>query len=186
MIRPSCPVPRLVLSALFMVFVSEARADIFADIPGIPGESTSPVALGQIVLRSASFGSERGLAAVAKQKTSAACTAKTSAQICEVFITKGVDKASPKLFMAAAAGTRFPTVTLNYFANDVSGPTQYLKIVLANALIDSISSSGSTLDTPTESVRLTCTSMETTYSKKDEAGQTQTETATATFCQAPF
>jgi hypothetical protein len=68
MIRPSCPVLRLVLSALFVVFgasafVSEGRADIFADIPGIPGASTSPVALGQIVLRSASFGSGRAASA---------------------------------------------------------------------------------------------------------------------------
>src|SRR4029077_7177272 len=45
----------------------------------------------------------------------------------QVVLTKGVDKASPKLFMAAAAGTRFPTVTIAFYRNDAGGLTQLLQ-----------------------------------------------------------
>jgi type VI secretion system secreted protein Hcp len=183
MIRRSCllrPRPLFAQVAILAVsvFASEGRADIFADIPGIPGESTAEVAPNQIEVRALQFGSGRSIAAIAKLKASSACSAKTSPPICQVVITKGVDKASPKLFMAAAAGTRFPTVTITFFRTDAGGFTQYLKLKLADALIDSISSSGAAVDTPTETVNLSCSSMETTYSKIGKPD----ETATATFC----
>src|SRR5262245_46107671 len=187
MIRPSCPVRRFARSVLVVVlgvsvFAREGGAEIFADIPGIPGESTAAVAPDQIELQSLSLGSGHTSYAIAKQKQSEACGGKTSPQICQVVMTKGVDKASPKLFMAAAAGTRFPTVTFAFFKNDPSGLTQYLKVTLANALVDSMSSSGLSNGTPTESVSLSCSSMETTYTKVGDNKPPQTETATATFC----
>jgi len=173
-------VPPFALVAVLAVSVlaSEGRADIFADIPGIPGESTAEVAPNQIEVRALQFGSGRTASAIAKLKESSACSAKTSPPICQVVITKGVDKASPKLFMAAAAGTRFPTVTFTFFRSDAGGFTQYLKVKLADALIDSISSSAPSSDTPTETVTLSCSSLQTTYSRIGNPD----EIATATFC----
>jgi type VI secretion system secreted protein Hcp len=183
MIRSRRPGPGLAVPALLIAvgvggFARTGRADIFADIPGIPGESVSVLAPGQIDVRSIQFGSGRAASAIAKQKGSAACGAKAGPQIGQLVITKGTDKASPKLFMAAAAGTRFPTVTITFFKDDPSGPTQYLKIKLTDALVDSISSAGASSDTPTENVSLSFASMETTYSKIGNPD----ETATAAFC----
>lgn len=183
MIRPSCLLRHLASSALVAVlavsvFASVGGADIFADVPGIPGESTAAVAPGQIEVRSIQFGSGHTPLAIAKLKTSASCGTKTAPPVCQVVLTKGVDKASPKLFMAAAAGTRFPTVTITFYKNDAGGLTQYFKIKLADVLIDTMSSSSLSIDTPTESVSLSCASMETTYSKIGNPD----ETATATFC----
>jgi len=183
MIRPSCLLEHLALSVQVAilgvsVFASGSRADIFADIPGIPGESTAAVAPNQIEVRSIQFGSGHTPFAIAKLKTSAACGAKTPPPVCQVVLTKGVDKASPKLFMAAAMGTRFPTVTITFYRSDAGGLTQYFKIKLADVLIDTMSSSSLSVDTPTETVSLSCTSMDTTYSKIGNPD----ETATATFC----
>src|SRR6185295_17353063 len=77
---------------------SRAAVAIYADVPGIPGESTAAVAPGQIVVQGFRFGVNP--APNTKPTKSAACGGKVSKPLAnEITIIKNVDKATPKLFL---------------------------------------------------------------------------------------
>lgn len=153
----------MLVGAALIPIPCAALFDAFLDIPGIPGESTSSVAPGQIDV--ASFGST-----VAPSKTiGSACAAKAGKIANSIFVTKQIDKASPKLYLAAAQGMNFPTVTLRVFKPDpVTGvPVNYLTITLSDAIVSSINGGGaqSDVESPHETVTFAYAAIQYDYAK---------------------
>jgi type VI secretion system Hcp family effector len=151
------------LAVLVMGPAAGSWAGTFMNVPGIPGEATFPPAAGQIDVLSVGWDVSHTKA------VGAACGGRTGKLDFSGFcITKHVDKASPKLFVAAAQGTVFPTVTLSLFkAADVTPYTQYN---LTNALVASVQTgSGTDPDRPTESVCFNFAAIATSVTPADPA-----------------
>jgi len=90
-------------------------------------------------------------------------------------ITKKIDKATPKLFMAAATGSALPSVTLTFYKSDAGGqPALYLSIVLSNAFVSAIDNGGasSSGDLPTENVSFSFAKVAVTYVPQATPGVT--------------
>ena len=140
-----------------------ALFDAFLDVPGIPGESTAPIA-GQIDV--ISFGST--VESAQSKASSLGCAAKEGKIANSIFVTKQIDKASPKLYLAAAQGTNFPTVTLRVFRADPMGTlVNYLTITLSNAVVSHINGGGaeSDADNPHETVTFAYAAIQYDYAK---------------------
>jgi len=142
-----------------------AHADMFLKLDGIKGESTDDKHKDEIQLLSFSFGATQpgsaghgGGAGVGR------------VHLHDFSISKFVDKSSPKLFEACAAGTH----TANgYLVCRKAGGSQqeYFKIHLKDVLISSISTSGSGGEhLPTESLTLNYSYLKIDYAGQDAKG----------------
>ena len=131
------------------------------DVPGIPGESVTPLP-DQIEVLSYSLG-----VSPLPTKATSSCGGKRGALANTISITKRIDKASPKLFVAAVLGTVFPTVTLRVFRPDPL--FNYLTVTLTNAVVASIKNggAGSDSDQPREDVSFSYAAIQISYSKPD-------------------
>ena len=120
------------------------------------------------------------IASFGKFKGSSACSSKEAKVADSITIGKATDKASPKLFMAAALGTRFPTATLRLYTT-VPSVLNYLTITMTDAMITAIHN-GSSSDTggTTENVTFAFASVNFEYAKEDAGGGTP-EVTTSTW-----
>lgn len=158
-----------------------AEAVARLEIPGIPGEAAAPLP-GQIDVLSFSFDN---VAVIGQRpaKKPEVCGGKRQPSVQSITVTKLLDKASPKLYEAAALGTPLPTVILHLF-KDVLGPTEYATVELTDTLISSIKSGGAADDFPTETVSFTFGKIKWTYTKTDSAGgNPETTTAAWNVCE---
>ncbi len=104
---------------------------IFMKVPGITGGATDKDHKGQIVLDAASLGVSAG-------QTGSAAGRSAGTTIQTFTIQKQVDKATPLLFSAAASGKHYSEIDVA-FAKIKGGQSQdYLKIVLKDAIITSV------------------------------------------------
>ncbi len=142
-----------------------AHVDYYLDIEGIPGEVTVANHAAQIAVDYFhSSGFQRALATVAGGTASP-----SKAVIKPIEITKPVDSASPKLFVACMSGQRIAKATLyaDYFANDQDSVPAgtFLKITLTDVFIASVDQAGArTSVQPRETVTLSFRTMEMSYS----------------------
>ena len=168
---------RVVLLALAIAVASgrpsqaAAAVTTFLDIPGLPGESTSPLAPGLIEVASYEF-SITPAATIKPPKVAVPCGGSVKLpQANRFMVTKNIDKASPGLLQAAQQGTAFSTVTLHVF--DAATSTEYFKITLTNATISSITHALSATDSrPSETVLLSSSSTQTAYVKPGDPSTT--------------
>lgn len=110
--------------------------DLFLNIPEIPGESQKRK--NEIDIQSFSFGAQNtGAFGTGGQGGGAG-----KAQFQDVSLSKLVDKTSPKMFQACAAGTHFPQMT---FTSQKAGdkPMVYYTLELEDVLISSVNNGGS-------------------------------------------
>ena len=158
-----------------------ALFDAFLDVPGIPGESTAPEAPGQIDV--ISFGSS----VTPSRSVGTACGAKSGKIVNSFFVSKQIDKASPKLFLAAAQGTNFATVTLRLFKPDptTGSPVNYVTITLSNAVVSSINGGGVHSDDPQETVTFAYAAIQYDYAKPGGGPAGVSSAAWTTNCKAP-
>ena len=138
-----CVVGVSLLLATSLPVVAAASNAIFLAVPGIPGEATFPPAAGQIDLLSISTGigpTKTPKSSSAKYGAVGVCAARASKPLLSSYcVVKHVDKASPKLFLAAAQGTLFPTVTISLYRIDLAeNTTPYAVYVLSNAIVSSV------------------------------------------------
>lgn len=132
------------VTMLILGFGTESWAGFFLNVPGIPGEATFPPAAGQIEAVTFSWGIDHGTKATA-------CGREGKLSFSAVCVIKHTDIASPKLLVASAQGTVFPTVMLSlYKASDL---TPYSQWTLTNAIVSSVQT-GQAIDQdrPTETV----------------------------------
>lgn len=112
------------------------------------------------------------------------CGGKSPASVQSLTVTKLLDKASPKLYEAAALGTVLPTVTLHLFKSGPV-PVEYATIELTSALVASIHNGGSTADDsfPTETVSMTYGKIKWTYVTDGSGGPPETTVAAWSVCE---
>jgi type VI secretion system secreted protein Hcp len=140
--------------------------DMFLEIKEVPGESMKKGHEGQIDIVSFSFGAvqhgsfARGGAGGGSGK----------AEFQDISIVKEVDKSSPKLFQACAAGTHFPKATI-FVRKAGDKPLEYYKVELKDLIVSSVQNSGSASgDTVMESTTLNCAVINFTYVEQDAKG----------------
>jgi type VI secretion system secreted protein Hcp len=140
-----------------------AHVDYYLEIEGIPGEVSIPnhnAQMGVDYFRTASF--QRALTNVAGGPASP-----SKAVVKPVAITKPVDLASPKLFVACVTGQRLTKATL--FADYVpeTGETTpagtFLKVTLSDVVVASVDHAGDREGRPMETVTLSFSRMELSY-----------------------
>jgi type VI secretion system secreted protein Hcp len=140
--------------------------DMFLEIKEVPGESMKKGHEGQIDIVSFSFGAvqhgsfSRGGAGGGSGK----------AEFQDISIVKEVDKSSPKLFQACAAGTHFPKATI-FVRKAGDKPLEYYKVELKDLIVSSVQNSGSSSgDAVMESTTLNCAVINFTYVEQDAKG----------------
>ena len=151
------------------------------EIAGIPGEAVAPLP-GQIEVLSFSLDNVETASQRAAKKAEV-CGGKSLPSVQSAIVTKVLDKASPKLFQAAALGTALPTVTLHLFKSGPV-PVEYATIELTNALVAAIHNGGSTTDDlPTETVRFSYGQIKWTYVTDGSGGPPETSVAAWSVCE---
>ena len=123
--------------------------DVFIKIKGVEGESQDERHKGEIDVLSWSWGMSQGAKFGAGGGGGAA---KVSIQ--DLSLTKYVDCASNALMLACCKGTHIAEATL-VVRKAGDKPLEYIKLVLSNVLVSSLSNGGSAgQERPTESVAL--------------------------------
>ena len=114
--------------------------DTFLKIDGVDGESTDAKHKGEIEILSYSWGVSQAISGTVSSSGT------FSGQRCDmaaVTVVKSLDKASPKLAQACAAGEHFKSATLTL--SRAGGDKQpYMKYKLSDVLIEAVRTGGST------------------------------------------
>ncbi|HLF30336.1 MAG TPA: type VI secretion system tube protein Hcp [Xanthomonadales bacterium] len=125
---------------------STASAAGYIKISGVEGESTDKGHTGEIDIQSWSWGDS--------QREAASGMATDKRQHKPLMITKRVDKSSPMLQQASAAGSSIPSMTV-YLPKQGDTSTGYLTYELKNVMVTSYQTSrGSSGTVPTETFSL--------------------------------
>jgi type VI secretion system secreted protein Hcp len=135
---------------LAVALAAPARAAIFVNIDGIPGDVTVQGYEGQIEALSLSF-SGGPIVPKAGLKVCAAPPMKT--QISAITLEKVADAASPKLFLTAGQGKIFGSITITIVVPAGEGIREVAVYTLTNAFISRYEAS-SAGDRPSETVSL--------------------------------
>jgi len=140
--------------------------DMFLEIKECPGESTKKGHEGQIDITSFSFGAVQS----GSFARGGAGGGSGKAEFQDISIVKEVDKSSPKLFQACAAGTHFGKATI-YVRKAGDKPLEYYKVELSDLLVSSVQNSGSAGgDTVMESITMNTAKINFTYVEQDAKG----------------
>ncbi len=140
------------------------KVNAFLAIDGIEGESTDAIHPKTIEIESWSFGETQSTTI----SSGGAGAGKVSMQDFH-FVTKTIDKSSPKLFLAGATGEHIKDATL--FVRKAGSSSDYLQIKLSDILVSSYQTGGSSSsDIPTESVSLNFAKIEYSYTGTDPEG----------------
>ena len=114
-----------------------ASVDFFLKIDGIEGESTDEKHKGEIQIESWSIGATNS--GTASSATGGSGAGRVNVQ--DFHFDMQLSKASPKLFKACASGEHLKTATLTC-RKAGKDQQEYLKIVLTDVLVASITSAG--------------------------------------------
>jgi type VI secretion system secreted protein Hcp len=139
--------------------------DFFLKIDGIEGESTMKGHEKEIDIHSMSFGVTQPL----QVGRGGAGLAAGKASFGEIHFTKYTDKASPKLYQAAGAGTHIPKVV---FTGQKAGdkPMLYFKVTLSDVLVSSFQNSGAGGSEMTEQLSFGYSKIEFEYIEQGKSG----------------
>lgn len=142
--------------------------DAYLKIDGIPGESTATNFKDWIEVLSFSHGVSQPAAAAVSTAGGA------SVGRCEhgdFTISKELDKASPILAQKCSEGTHLKEIMLTLCRSTGGGQVQYMEYKLTNAIISSVSVSGSGQGLPIEAVAFNYGKIEWKYTiQKREGG----------------
>ena len=141
------------------------KTNAFLAIDGIEGESTDANHPKTIEIESWSFGETQP---ITTSSGGGGGAGKVSFQDLH-FVTKTVDKSSPKLFLAGASGEHIKDATL--FVRKAGSNSDYLQIKLTDVLVSSYQTGGSGGDNPTESFSLNFAKVQYSYTGTDADGK---------------
>ncbi|MBV9931867.1 MAG: type VI secretion system tube protein Hcp [Alphaproteobacteria bacterium] len=140
--------------------------DMFLEIKECPGESTKKGHEGQIDITSFSFGAVQS----GSFARGGAGGGAGKAEFQDISVVKEVDKSSPKLFQACAAGTHFGKATI-YVRKAGDKPLEYYKVELSDLIVSSVQNSGSAGgDAVMESITFNTAKINFTYVEQDAKG----------------
>ena len=141
-----------------------SQVDAFLDINGIQGESTNSAHPNTIEIDSWSFGETQSGTVFGGGGGAGKVTIQDMH-----FVTKKIDKSSPKLFLAAATGEHIPDATL--YVRKAGASFDYLKITMTDVIVSSFQTGGSgSSEIPTESVSLNFAKIKFEYKGTDTDG----------------
>ncbi|MCW1914683.1 type VI secretion system tube protein Hcp [Luteolibacter sp. GHJ8] len=168
-LRPSSLSRTLALAAPAVSLVvtrADAAFDTFIKFSDIKGESVDKVHREWCNALSFSFGTETPVLIGGSGSGAGKATAKP------FIITKRVDKASPQLFLQSVQGQPLPTVTMELATTaSATAPVVFYKIVLTNAFVTKIDSSGAAGDDGvSETIELSYEKISIIYSALDAKG----------------
>jgi len=136
--------------------------DTFLKVDGVAGESTDAKHKGEIEILSYSWGVSQ---AISGTVSSAGTFSGQRCDMSAVTVVKALDKSSPKLAQACAAGEHFTSATLTL--SRAGGDKQpYMQYKLSDVLLESVRTGGSTQGeggVPTEEVGLRYGKIELEY-----------------------
>lgn len=138
----------------------------FLKVDGIPGESTDVVHKDEIDVLAWSW----GLAAPASPGGSGGGGGSGKAEFEDFHFVSRISKASPKLFLAAAAGTHIKSAALTGVRGSAGKGAEYLKYKLSDVLVTSLNQDYSEPDAPTEQFSLGYSKFEISYSPMTAKG----------------
>ena len=137
-----------------------AAVDMFLDLGSdLPGESVDKAHQGQVDVLAWSWGAANsgttrlgGGAGVGTNRFN------------DLTVTKWVDKSSPKLMLRCATGAHIPTATLFVRKTGTKAPIEYIKVILTDVMVTSVSTGGSGgEDRLTENISLTYAQLQIDY-----------------------
>ncbi len=143
-------------------------ADIFLLIDGVEGESTDSGFPKQMEIQSYSFGLRQ---ATTWTTSSVGSQAGQRVDIDELSVVKALDKSTPKLMQACAAGDHFGSATLS-LRRALQGQQQiYMQYKLTDVIIGSVhDAGGGDGGVPTEQIGLKFAKIEWQYTVTTDAG----------------
>ncbi len=150
----------LCLAAVLAALPAHAALNMFLDLGSdIPGESTDPAHTNQVDVLAWSWGmSNSGTGAVGSPSGG-------KVNIQDLSLTKYVDKSSPLLMLNCARGSHIATATLYVLKAGATKNNQYIKIIMTDVLVTSVSTGGSGgEDKLTENISLNFAKVEFDYS----------------------
>lgn len=140
--------------------------DAFIKIDGIDGESTDEKHADWIEVKKFSTGLNQQASATA---SSVGGASSERADFHGLTITKLIDKASPKLALACAAGTHIDSITLEICrAGDQK--VKYMEYKMSNCIIGSVTTSGGEEEFPQEDVTIDFGKVEWAYTVQSRKG----------------
>jgi type VI secretion system secreted protein Hcp len=155
------------------LFTLNGAVDMFLKLNGIEGESTDSVHGKEIDVLAWSWGASNSGTTHTGGGGGAGVV-----NVQDLSLTKYVDKASPALLLRVMNGAHIPDATL-VVRKAGSTPVEYIKILMTEVLVTSISMGGSGgEDRLTENVSLNFAKVEFAYSYVDAGGKTIAVTPT--------
>jgi type VI secretion system secreted protein Hcp len=150
-------------STLALTTVAAAATDLFLKLDGINGESVAAGHLKEIDVQSFSWGFLR------KAGGFGPGAGASKASIEDFSVTKRVDASSPELVKALLEGRTIKNATF-VVQKPGAKSAEYLKITLENVQVTDIKVSGTSADSPMESVSLKFSKLTYEYTPTDAKG----------------
>lgn len=139
--------------------------DSFVKIDGVDGESTDDKHTGWIEILSCDV---KVAQKVSNTASSAGGASVERADFSDFSFVKQIDKASPKLALACAAGTHIDTIVIE-LCRAGSEKIKYMEYKLSNCLISSVAMATAG-DFPTEEISINYGKIEWSYTQQKRAG----------------
>lgn len=139
----------VVLAILVVGGLNAFAEDAFLRVETIPGESVDAVHPNEIEVLSYSLGVSNTVAFTSGGMQTGKATFK------DFTVTKYLDKATPKLMLAAAAGQHLKQVVLTVRRSGSIKPFEYLKIILTDVIVTGVHDGGDRNSRATETVSFT-------------------------------
>ena len=143
--------------AFLMALPSAASANVYLELPGIPGESTATGFENQIELSSFQLGVGRNAAA-------------KGPSFSEVSVTKQLDKSSPQLMLRTANGTTIPTAKVRFTTTGAEKVDVYLRYCFTGVRITNFTQSSGGDERPSESISFSYATIVQSYTQGSETG----------------
>lgn len=139
--------------------------DIHIKIDSIPGMSEHKGFEAQIQVESFGWGMTQ---ATSFGKSTGGGAGKVN--VADLSFVHFVDKASPKLMIACCTGQHIKDAVMTCRKAGGTSGVDFLKITLTDVLVSSVQPSGTTTDTPMESVQLSFAEFKVEYQEQDNKG----------------
>ena len=140
-----------------MALPSAASANVYLELPGIPGESIATGFENQIELTSFQLGVSRNAAAKGPEFSA-------------VSVTKRVDKSSPELMLRTANGTTLPTAKVQFTTTGAEKVDVYLRYCFTGVRITNFTQSSGGDERPSESISFSYATIVQSYTQGSETG----------------
>lgn len=141
---------------------------IYLEFEGIEGNVTAKGYEGQIAIMSASFSVSREVSMV---PGAMATRERTNPNLSQISVTKEADNSVTAIFKQACSGAAANQATLRFVRTSTEQLQEYMAVVLKNCIISGYIVSASSDGPPIESIELSYSQIEVSYTDYDETNK---------------